>query len=547
MEKKHTVGIFSRSDRKDYSWLISVLTSQHCSDWVQDVRSTVISNTLTTFIGDASRCTFGILYHTKNRGGVNISDITGSLYDEEMKILHDLLGKENVIVVIDDLKDSSYEEKRRILNIQPSIETLACDLLLISNTEKTNTTTLVTKLKNLRPFHSTSEKVTEAHTSHDGKDNIKIKTPNFQNKNPEILPRFESPKTWNNSSEVQMNVCAPVMSSRVEDDEEEEHIYMNIFPFSDSFGRLARFDNPYCSDNIESLQNSSSNENLREWDRSGSCETWNRNEGLETLDTGNLYVDPKVPFSDELFEEMLNKVHNKQNSETQPTYKTSEPVSKSSVSDELFKEMLNKVHNKQNSETQPTYKTSETVSKSSVSDELFEEMLNKVHNKQNSETQPTYKTSEPVSKSSVSDELFEEMLTKVHNKQNSETQPTYKNSETVSKSEKPPTWWNHKNLQSTCNDKSPEKHSNSPKRKAWFYDENAQTWCRNEDLETLSSDTNPKTPSTSTAGSYVPQPSKGNFRTQIEPVTKNKSPERRSNNENKKWYFNESSQAWCRN
>ncbi|XP_077303138.1 uncharacterized protein LOC143923387 [Lithobates pipiens] len=452
MEKKHKVGIFSRSDRKDYAWLTSILTSQDCSDWVQDVRSTVISNTLTTFIDDASQCTFGILYHTKNRGGVNISDITGALYDEEMKILHELLGKGNFIVVIDDLKDSSFEEKRRILNIQPSIETLACDLLLVSNTEKTNTTTLVAKLKNLRPFHSTP--APEVQKSHDGlfcsnniKDNIKIKTPNVKNKNPECSSRCESPKTQNNTSEVQMNVCAPVMSSRSKNN--KEPIYMNLLSLFDGSERLASFDNPNCRGNIENLQNSSSNENLSTWGRSGSCETVNGNEGpelcsgLETLDKGKFYVDPKVPCLDELFKEMLGKIHIKQNSETQPSYN---------------------------------------------------------------------------------------------------------NSERASKSEKPPTWCNHENSQSTCNNnKSPEKHSNTPKPKIGFYDENARKWRRNENLETLSSDNNPKKPSTSTPGSYVPQPSKGNLRTQTETLTKNKNPERIPNNENMKWYFNESSHTWYRN
>ncbi|MEE6527766.1 hypothetical protein FKM82_029372, partial [Ascaphus truei] len=44
-------------------------------------------------------------------------------------------GKDNVIVVVDDLEDSSSEEKRRILQNQPSIGRLAQDLILFTKEE----------------------------------------------------------------------------------------------------------------------------------------------------------------------------------------------------------------------------------------------------------------------------------------------------------------------------------------------------------------------------------------------------------------------------
>lgn len=100
---KHSIGIFSRSHKGDYAWLVTLFSSRDFSDCVQDVRSTVISNSgFHQFIDDASQCSLGIIYHTKNRGRVNITDIPGSLYDEELDSLNKLLGK----IYIDRLRES---------------------------------------------------------------------------------------------------------------------------------------------------------------------------------------------------------------------------------------------------------------------------------------------------------------------------------------------------------------------------------------------------------------------------------------------------------
>ncbi|XP_053326502.1 uncharacterized protein LOC128501151 [Spea bombifrons] len=142
-----TVGIFSRSSRKDYEWLETLLRSAAFGSQVKDVRSFVISNNgFRQFTEEVSRCSAGILYHTKNRGGLNITDVTSSLYDEELKYLASRLGKDNVFVLIDDLEDADGEEKTKILETQPSIVRFASDLLLITSREKTNNEGLLKKL-----------------------------------------------------------------------------------------------------------------------------------------------------------------------------------------------------------------------------------------------------------------------------------------------------------------------------------------------------------------------------------------------------------------
>ncbi|XP_073491176.1 uncharacterized protein [Aquarana catesbeiana] len=133
LQRYQKVGIFSRSSESDYEWLIKQLYSEPFRDTVCTVLPHYISNNgKQQFMDAVFGCTFVILYHTKNRGRINIVDVTDSLYDEELNYMFKCLGKENVIVVVDDLEDTSDEEKNRILESQPSIGKLAKDIILFS-------------------------------------------------------------------------------------------------------------------------------------------------------------------------------------------------------------------------------------------------------------------------------------------------------------------------------------------------------------------------------------------------------------------------------
>ncbi|XP_075422674.1 uncharacterized protein LOC142463608 [Ascaphus truei] len=129
-----TIGIFSRAGEEEYKWLIFWLRSESSGIVV---RPFYVSNTnWQRFREEVSQCTVAILYHSKKRGRVNLTDVTDSLYDEELEYLSAVRGKANVFVVIDDLDDSDSEAKNRILTHQPKIRNLASDVFLFTREEK---------------------------------------------------------------------------------------------------------------------------------------------------------------------------------------------------------------------------------------------------------------------------------------------------------------------------------------------------------------------------------------------------------------------------
>ncbi|XP_073505037.1 uncharacterized protein [Phyllobates terribilis] len=132
----HKVGIFSRSSESEYEWLKRELESEYFRGAVENVQPYYISNRgFQQFMTNVSNSTFGILYHTKNRGRINITNVTDSLYDEELDYMSQMMNRQ-VIVVVDDLNIGDDEEKSRILCSQPSIEEKALDLFLITTEEK---------------------------------------------------------------------------------------------------------------------------------------------------------------------------------------------------------------------------------------------------------------------------------------------------------------------------------------------------------------------------------------------------------------------------
>uniref|UniRef100_A0A8C5WFK1 Uncharacterized protein n=1 Tax=Leptobrachium leishanense TaxID=445787 RepID=A0A8C5WFK1_9ANUR len=143
MTRRKVIGIFSREPEERYRWLTDFLLTLR---GVRDVRPVQIAKDgYREFRTELSKCTFAILYHSKKRGHLNITDVTDALYDEELKALSNRLGRDNVMVVVDGLDDISEEQKIKILKNQPSIWTHSRDVLLFGSDVARNQ-----KEKNLR-------------------------------------------------------------------------------------------------------------------------------------------------------------------------------------------------------------------------------------------------------------------------------------------------------------------------------------------------------------------------------------------------------------
>lgn len=123
--------IVSRSSGDEYNWLMSELRTSG------RVIPFYITNTnFSDFRDTVSQSTQAILYHSKTRGRLNITDVTDSLYDEEVQYMSRTLGRGNVWAVVDDLEDSSEKAKNDILMHQRTLRDKTHDLFLFTREEK---------------------------------------------------------------------------------------------------------------------------------------------------------------------------------------------------------------------------------------------------------------------------------------------------------------------------------------------------------------------------------------------------------------------------
>ncbi|CAI9574061.1 unnamed protein product, partial [Staurois parvus] len=141
------VAICSRDSEQNYEWLIDFLEQRMCRRTKIKARPVFINNTASQFHQEVSGYDFAILYHTKKRGRINITNVTGSLYDDELKFLHRRFRGKNV-VVIDDLENSEDSEKQRILDEQDDLRTYASGVFLFTQRDKNQTENPLKKMEN---------------------------------------------------------------------------------------------------------------------------------------------------------------------------------------------------------------------------------------------------------------------------------------------------------------------------------------------------------------------------------------------------------------
>ncbi|XP_041432319.1 uncharacterized protein LOC121398018 [Xenopus laevis] len=136
-DEKLNVSVTTRAAEDNVLWILNNLRSHPYHGLLGKVTYLPINNSNgKEWRSEVEKTSFALLYHTHNDGRLNITDVTDSLYNTELQYLSDQLGRQNVIVVIDDLKNSDDEVKDLILQSQPSISRWAKELLLFSDKEK---------------------------------------------------------------------------------------------------------------------------------------------------------------------------------------------------------------------------------------------------------------------------------------------------------------------------------------------------------------------------------------------------------------------------
>ncbi|MEE6524660.1 hypothetical protein FKM82_024232, partial [Ascaphus truei] len=135
--EKLDVSVTSRAAEDNALWIMNHLQSPRYRGLLGRVTYLPITNSnKTEWRSEVNKSSFAILYHTKRQGRINITDVTDSLYDTEIQHMSEELGRQNVMVIVDDLQKSDDEERERILTSQPSISRLACQLLLFTDKER---------------------------------------------------------------------------------------------------------------------------------------------------------------------------------------------------------------------------------------------------------------------------------------------------------------------------------------------------------------------------------------------------------------------------
>lgn len=133
MPKSRKVAICSRDCEENYEWLKDFLENRMCKRTKIEVHPVYITNNTSQFYKEVAGYHCAILYHTKKRGRINITNVTDSLYDQELKFLSEKFGRKRVTVVVDDLENSANSERDKIKNGQPDLKAHAKEVFLFTN------------------------------------------------------------------------------------------------------------------------------------------------------------------------------------------------------------------------------------------------------------------------------------------------------------------------------------------------------------------------------------------------------------------------------
>ncbi|CAI9596452.1 unnamed protein product [Staurois parvus] len=131
--KMKVLGITSRGPESDFSWLKCFVTQKY-SDLFEVKYLPISDYNREEWEEDVRLCSAVILYHTEHQGEINITDVDGALYDSELYYMNNILGREKVLVMLDNI---SKEERCRI---PKTLQSLSAHLIFIPEKNKSEAT-----------------------------------------------------------------------------------------------------------------------------------------------------------------------------------------------------------------------------------------------------------------------------------------------------------------------------------------------------------------------------------------------------------------------
>ncbi|CAI9623938.1 unnamed protein product, partial [Staurois parvus] len=197
-ELNDSLGIVSRSTNSDFSWITELLHSDNFKDLGLDVKPFTIDNGLFY----SGLYFFAFLYFIKKRGQIDEADA------EDMQMIQKYkshFGKDNMIIVIDNVEDSSDQQKKQILKSYPDIEDLYHNIFLFSHQEKSSEyETLLSALLNInitRPQQAGTLMPIQRNYIPPTQENEKVKPAipsrqKFAAVTPELRYFYELPEAW---------------------------------------------------------------------------------------------------------------------------------------------------------------------------------------------------------------------------------------------------------------------------------------------------------------------------------------------------------------
>ncbi|MEE6527567.1 hypothetical protein FKM82_029022, partial [Ascaphus truei] len=143
------VYIFYGSSEVHLQWLLQLLSTAPFQRKVKQVKFLPIAQECRD---DYASGSVAILYYTMLDGRIRETDNRFTLYEYLLRSLSVKLGREKVMVMVDDANDDDVEKGSRLLEFHPCIRECFSQLLTLSQEDKKNAAASRTKCGQIMAF-----------------------------------------------------------------------------------------------------------------------------------------------------------------------------------------------------------------------------------------------------------------------------------------------------------------------------------------------------------------------------------------------------------